>query len=420
MRYHLDKLKKHLWFYLFFIAILLSGFFYRLYLSAFAVKGLFWDMADYDYFAREMLSGKLITDCCHRNVGYSAFLALIYLIFGQSNLAAVRFMNILLELCSAVLIFFSAKKMFGRKTAFVSLILFVSNPFTAAYTGLILPESITVFYISLIVFVLSRDRFIRSRRLWVFFGFLTGLLLFTRSQFYYFSFLLPLVFSLLLYRELKRLFFILLFLTGFLISSFYTLLGNYRNFQKISLIPPYNSGIGILYANFYVGKYPDLDIRSLNPEYARIFEEYEKTPLLERSNFYDKYKRLYFEKVKNEWLSYLSIIGSNIFWLWDKDHLFTYADPFHPKDSPYLRIYNLILLGFFAVGTAFFIRKKGKKNLKTPLVVFTIVLFLYITFFIALLSSESRHTLPFYPFIFFWGGYGVSAIYHLFYDKLQK
>ncbi|MCJ7740955.1 glycosyltransferase family 39 protein, partial [Candidatus Microgenomates bacterium] len=133
----------------FFIIILffVLGFFYRLFLSSFATNAFIWDMSSFSKGAGEILNGQIIKDCCYKTQGYSLVLAGIYYLFGFENLFAVRLFQIFLDLVNALLVFGIAKKMFGRKAALVSYILYILNPFTAAYTGLALSEIVTLFYI---------------------------------------------------------------------------------------------------------------------------------------------------------------------------------------------------------------------------------------------------------------------------------
>jgi 4-amino-4-deoxy-L-arabinose transferase-like glycosyltransferase len=406
------------------IILLAIGFIYRLFLSSFAQTGNFWDMANYYYYAKSFLGGQIFSDCCLKNVGYGAFLAGIYRIFGFDNYQAVRITQIILDLTIAILVYFTSKNIFNKKTALFSFILYILNPLTSSYTGFRLPEIISILYITGIVFLLSLKSFKSNRVIWLLFGILLGLTLFTRMQFLYFSFFILIAFTAHFKQKKIKILFFLISVSGFLIASSYSLYSNYRNFNKISLTPPYTSKYLNIYSNFYnTMRYSEIitDYIKVDPKYSEIINEYfialDYNDLTKVIKVDEKYKVLFFEKIKTDWPIFLKNTMQNLVWLWDKDHLFAYADPFYPADIIPIRIMNIFLLALFIIGIIAFIIQRRTKIFRNPVMIFSVLFFLYLSTAVPLVSNESRHVMIYYSIIMLWAGYGIYTFFHIFYRK---
>jgi 4-amino-4-deoxy-L-arabinose transferase-like glycosyltransferase len=398
------------------IIFLLIGFLLRLYLSSQAASVLIWDMEAFDHLAKEVLAGHWAIDCCLRNTGYSLFLSVVYFIFGTDNIVALRVIQIILDMGVALIIFKIAREMFGEKIGLASFILYIINPFTSTFTGWRLSESLTLFLVSLVMLIVSRGNFTKRKLLWFLFGLVLGLLLFVRYQFYYFSFIFIFLLSALYFRKFNKIIFPAVVMIGFLLASSYTLVGNWANFKIISLVHPYDMAAGRLYLIFYTQRYPELGFTTkVDPEYGRVLAEYDSTD--DKIGFTNKYLSLFFSRLSRDYPLFIKNYLMNIYFLWDKEYMYVYRDPFYPADKYPLKIYNLAVLILFAVGFVGFIKVKRKKALRSTMVIFTGLFFLYATFVFTLVSSESRHSLPFYPLIFLWAGYGIVRLKNILYKK---
>ena len=394
------------------------GLLFRLFLAFNAYNTIVFDAKGYSDFAIELLSGKWPIDCCAKNMGYGAFLAVIYNFFGIENLTAVRLVHIVIDLMSAALLYQTAKKIFNQKAALFSFIIYLFNPFTAAFTGLVLAETVSIFLVSLLLFILSRTGFASNKKYWFALGIVAGLLLFTRHSFYYFLFVFFAVLGFARYylarlqgstlRGWKGIFrFFSFLLAGFILASSYSLIVNYKTFGKASLVPLYNLKYEILYLNFFRWKYPEVEFKGEIPEYGQVIQSYWNTPIAGKAGHSEKYKQMLLARLPSEWSIFLSNLAMNVVWLWDKDHIYTYVDKFYPADQWPMRILNIGLIGLWAIGVIGEIRKKGKKVLQEPVFLFSTLLFFYITLLFPLLSNESRHTLVYYPILSLWAGNGV-------------
>jgi 4-amino-4-deoxy-L-arabinose transferase-like glycosyltransferase len=378
-------------------------------------------MTFYHDYASLLLQGKIVADCCIKPMGYPVFLAIIYYFFGQSNLQAVINVQILLDTICGLLVYLTALRLFSKKAAILSFIIYLINPLTSSFTGLKLAEILTIFFISLIAYILSHQKFTSNKFFWLFWGLLLGLLVFTRVQFLYFIYLVIPLLGIIVFKKMTRLIFILISSFGFLIASSYMLVANYENFKTISISIPYSPKWSNLYANFYLDfRWPELNTETIkNEEMKLIINEFWSVPLEYIPAFENNYKNLFFEKLKIDWPIYIKNSLRNMIWGWDKYHLSEFTDPYYPNDSYFIRIYNILLLLLFLVGFAMSILKKGKQLLRDQLILFTLLLFFYITIVFSLVGNESRHTLPFYPIIMLWAGNGLFFIQILF-QKLMK
>ena len=94
-----------------------------------------------------------------------------------------------------------------------------------------------------------------------------------------------------------------------------------------------------------------------------------------------------------------------------------YIDPYYPADKWILRAVNVTSLLLFLTGIYGYIRKQKGKIINSPLIMYTLLFFLYITFLFPLLTNESRHSLIYYSLIYFWAGYGFLLIYNYVFKK---
>lgn len=391
------------------------GFVYRIYLSSLAQSQPIFDMSAYHKYATAIAAGNLVTDCCLWNVGYSAFLGTIYKLFGSDNINAVRTAQSIIDVSTAFLIYLIAVEKLGKKSAFFSFLLYLTNPLTSSYTGLRLGEIITIFYITLLTYIVTRKTFRKNFLLWLITGIILGLLLFTKQSLFYFVIALTFTIGFLILKRLNKFLFIIISFAGIIIASSYTLSANYKNFKKISLVPPYNNAWTQLYTSFYYSHWPEIDsdygeFKSLSQGYIQPWTEYKNATLVQKLELEEKNKKLFLRKLQKDWLLFIGNTTRNIIWIWDKTHLYYYHDPFYPQDKLIIRVMNILWLVLFIIGFTAYIKKNSGKIMNQELFLITILLFLYVTFFFTLVNNEQRLSLYFYPFIFLFGGLGITHI----------
>lgn len=402
-------MRKYIWFIFIFLLI---GFIYRYIFSLFTQSEPVGDMFVFLDHGRRMLSGEIVSDCCAKNVGYGLFLAGIGLFGGINNLSVLIFVQILLDLFVALSVLFVSRSLFSLRISFLCFCLYIFNPFTPSFVGLRLPEISVLFIISCLSLLFINKGFVKHWWLWVFTGLFLGLLVFFRMAYYWFAIFLTFTFMLFLFQKFTRYLFIVCVLVGFFITSSYTLFANYRDFGKVSVIAHTNFMYPQIYLNFYGAKYAELlgELEEVDPRYMAVMTEYFSVPTTEIPNVNEKYKKKFFAEIVTQWPSYSINVSKNMFWIWDKYHLSVYTDPFYPQDMWILRILNLLLIVFSFFGFGTYVFKNRKNQIRQGVVLFTIVLFLYITLFFSLVSNESRHSIAFYGLLFVWAGFGLDSI----------
>lgn len=418
----------------FFCLFILVGFFLRVLLANLAYSTPVYDMSGYYTRGQMFLDGILLSDCCEKNNGYPVFVGMAGYFFGIDNLGMFRVVQIVVDLGSAILIYLIARNYFSRNVSIISFSFYILNPFTSAFTGLRLPEVLSGFFLLLTGYIISRLDFSKRGKLWVFFGFFLGILVFVRMSYFYFAIVVTFISGSILFRQFsKKILFIITVCIWFIIASFYTLISNYSYFRKISFVAPYNRLFGHLYGNFYYKEYPELFVEFNNEhidpryteillDYARVTPDYREFGIKSAegiNEINEKYKKLFIAKMKKDWPIFLENTASNIFWLWEKEHLYVYVDPFYPGDNKVVGGINIFSISIFILGLGIYIKKLGKKIFGQSFFIYTIFLFSYTTFFFGLISNESRHTIPLYGFLYLWGGYGIDQIIQVLNKNFQ-
>jgi 4-amino-4-deoxy-L-arabinose transferase-like glycosyltransferase len=394
--------------------LLIIGFIYRMVLSGFALPDIIWDMESYHKMALEFLSGKIIADCCMKTVGYGVFLGIIYRIFGPDNLGALTVIQSLLDLGTALLLYRASGRIFDQKTALTVFVLYIINPFTSAYAGFRLAEVLTIFVITSVIYLLAQIKPADSLKYWFIFGAANGILLFIRQQ--YQLFVAVLMFLPFIYPKINLKRKISLFVAsaaGLIVFSGYTLTANYLNFGKISFGIPYPSTFVNLYMNFYSDlRYPELAVNlpNVHPEFTEISVERHTVSLEDKPGYENKFKNLFFSRIRTDWPLFLTNYFRNMIWIWDKYYLFVYDDRFYPDDSIPAGFVNILLLFLGGTGLTGYLIRSGKKIFKSTVFIYSALLLSYVTFTFPLVSNESRHTIAAYPVVILWAGYGLAKI----------
>lgn len=404
---------KSRWFFI--GCLLVLGFILRLILASYVSPALEWDSLYYSSYANAILGGDIRANCCNIGSGYPIFVGAIYLLFGKDNIWGVRIIQILLDLTTAGLLYLSAKNLWNReKISLFVFIIYLINPFTASYTGHILTETLTLFFVGLTVYLISLKKFLQSPALWAILGLVVGLGVFVKVGLYQWSLLLAFLLALICFRSYKKLLFLLIFGIGFITASSYSLYTNYQSFKVISIIPPYRSLGGALYTSLFRERSGELQgdwvpqYRELDDYYPEYFHYYNYSPQ-KFPEFNYRYLQLFKENLKTRWPNYVRFVTRNIFWIWDKYHLFVYKDAFYPGDAIFLRILNIVFLAVQTLGILFFVKSGGSAR-KNPVIIMSVSLMLVITFVFTLLNNETRLSIPYYPVACLWFGYAVNRI----------
>jgi hypothetical protein len=310
-------------------------------------------------------------------------------------------------------LFFTGIKMFGKRAAFFIMFLYIVNPFTSAFTGLKLSEIITIFYFTMIMFIISLSTFNKSKLIWFSWGIFLGLLIFTRQQYLFFVLITILIFAFVFFEKFYKLFFIIFSIFGIFSICWYLFIANYVQYKVITITPPYtDTWGGGFYSNFYNdSRYNEVANSSqMNLTFVQLASQFHDIPLSDKLEYEKMYKTLFFQKIRIDWPIYLKNTLRNMLWLWDKEHLYQYVDRFYPYDKWSVRVGNIILLVFCVIGLVRYYLINQSNFFRNKVVLFSLILFSYITIIFSLVSNESRHTIAAYSLLIYWSGYGLSII----------
>jgi len=413
---------------LIFLLLIVLGFYYRWILSSFAYHEIVLDMSAYSELAKEILSGKLAAHCCNHGIGYPLFLALVYRFFGVEQWGGLRVAQGILDVLSAVLVYHITKAVFHARAAMLALAIYLLNPFTSAYTGYFLTESLSIFLITLLAAIITQKRFLTRKIWWFLFGFALGWLLATKYAFYLFTFFLIGLVCIVFIPNRKRVWFLAFVAGGFLLASAYSFVGYYRHYGVVSLRPPYNiyrSFGGGWYAGFFQGRYPELfsGAKGFQPKFSSIminYKFYYDTDPTGIVYLNKQYRDLFFLKLKTDWPLFLKNTFQNMIWLWDKYFLYLYVDPLYPRYASFIRAINILLFCLFGTGIVRFVRTNKWAVFDNLFFVFTLALFFFITISFSMVSNETRHTLPFYPLLIMWAGFGAWKILEDIFHRINS
>jgi 4-amino-4-deoxy-L-arabinose transferase-like glycosyltransferase len=411
---------------IFFIILFILGFIYRFLLSSVTITQIQFDALTYHNFALTMQSGKFVADCCFKNLGYSAFLALVYNIFGSNNLIAIRVIQIILDELVAVFVYLIAAKLISRKTAFFAYVLYLSNPITSSFTGLRLSEVLSIFCVALCTWIITLSGFKTKWWNWLLWGLSLGILAFVRQHFVIFSVVMIVILGLIQFRKLIRVYFIAICLVGFGIGSAYTIAANYVNFHIVALSPPYirSWGLGVYTESVLNWKIPELsselDYAFAQNDFVEVALEYEHAQPKQVPELEAKYKKLFLAQLQENPSRILRNVSQNLLWLWDKYHLSESVDVYYPTDKIPVRIYNIIALSLCMFGWGAYLAKDWRRSYRNPFCVFVLALFGFMTVPFAVVANESRYTFPFYPFVFLWAANGLVILENLWRNLKSK
>ncbi len=391
---------------------LLAGILFRLILANIFRHEVIADEKTYLEMADIIKREFWVAECCTRGFVYPMFLRIILGIFGEQNHFFLFFTQAVMDSLIGLILFLIYRKFIEKPEwgSWVVLIVYLFNPLTATYTGMILTETLTFFLLVSFLFLLASYHGVLGRFVA---GIILGLLMFTRLIFVYWGILL--IFILAVYLILKRrqfFSFVIPISLGVLLIVLYPSTANYLKYKTISPMPYIPGGNYDFLVSFRVHRWPIL-VEEHKREVEPILLRYYQINFNDREAFLaDTGRRIEEVKkeiIKNPWPFALSRLG-HIPTLWDKRSFCCYDDPFFPFDRPFIRIGNILFLSICTLGILRFIFLKNKFLEQKIGIIFVIVLLLYLTTALTLRVPEERHTMPAYPILLLFLPLGILSI----------
>ena len=392
---------------------------FRLWLISIFPQPFINDQFEYHRFALQILHSGVFADSA-RLYGYPLLLAVIYKLFGVENLQAVFVFQAIIDSLTALLIYQWAKLLFRQKgVPWIALALYIFNPYTSAYVGVVLSEVTGIFFTTLLLYLFTLFWLKKKLVIFLLFSFVAGFLPQIRPAFLYFS---GGLFIIGLYGYWKKrgvIIGILLFILPFL----YVLWGNviYFNewkFTNVDHILPRELFISVMVpdrAPYYMisgyGVYPK--------EVMKLYEEYSVLPKnqKERETMGNTYLAQAIKIInKDPWLFIRQRLGK-MFFVWEKHFLFYYQERTNSVKSALVYWGNIVLLISAVAGLSTWsmeINKKNKKEAVLPIIY--MVFILYISVIHSVSFAEERYSLPGYPLLFSFAAYTVALLW----QKVKK
>ena len=248
---------------IFILAILIRLLYLNQIASTPVYYGLAMDSDKYDTLATYILQGNFThKDFIYLNPLYPFFLALIYLIFGQSHFP-VALIQATFDSFSCMLVYYIAAAFFNKRVGIIAAFIYACYGIAIFYTGILLAPTVVIFLT--LLFVASLIAAEQKRAIFIFFisGILLGFSVLARPNVILFLFLLPLWFFAVLRQKIgtrKSVRGMIYLLTGFFIITSLITVRNYFIEKKLS---PFSAQGGI---NFYIGNNPEATGFFMSPQ----------------------------------------------------------------------------------------------------------------------------------------------------------
>lgn len=392
---------------------------FRLWLISVSPQPFVYDQWEYHTFALQILHNGIFADSA-RLYGYPLLLAIIYKLFGLGNIQAIFVFQAMVDSLTALLIYEWAKLLFRQRSVpWIAFILYVFNPYTSAYIGVVLSEVTGIFFTALLLYLFTLFWLKKKLSIFLLFSFVAGFFPQIRPAFLYFSCGLFVIGLYSYWKKRGVIIGILLFILPFL----YVLWGNvvYFNewkFTNVDHIPPRELFISV--------KVPDrapYHIKSGYDVYPKevmlLYEEYSVVPKTqkERTAMGNTYFTQAIEIIKKDpWLFIRERLGK-MFFVWEKHFLFYYQESPNIFRDKLVYWGNMLLLVFGVTGLVNWWMYRMKPNQKgTMLAGIYMFLILYISVIHSVSLAEERYSLPGYPVLFLFAGY----TFVLLWQKVKK
>lgn len=401
------------------------GVFFRLWLIHLVPQPvLIGDQYDYNRYAIGILHNGLFA-LSSRLYGYPLFLALIYAVFGEGNTNAVIFIQALVDTSVAFLVFWMTQKIFKVKfLSYLALFLYLFNPFTSAFSGLILTEVLTIFLtISIFaLFFLFLER--KSYSIGLLLSFLLGFLPQVRPPFLFFTLFLLVFLLFLLKKEQTKLYShkmlkSIIILAAYVVPYLYTIFGNKIYFDTLTPVTTDNIFVREFYISMFIGRSPSHDTRLiLDPPMYMFPQEVKKVYVdianaqseQERKVFSKKYFELGVQEIEKDPKSFFISHFKKMWYVWEKHYIFYYFEPLNKEIVFFTYWGNIFIVISAVLSLILSLKCKDEKKKKGEIFRFYLIVllfFFYITVLHIFSLSEERYSLPAYPLIFVFSSFAI-------------
>ncbi len=367
------------------------------------------DQFDYHTFALQMIKNGVYAESA-RLYGYPIFLAIMYKFIGFENLQAIYVFQAIADSMTAIIVYQWAKLLFNKKSvSWVAFVLYIFNPYTSAYVGMILSEVTGIFFTALLLYFFTLFWLKKKIIVFLIFSFVAGFLPQIRPAFLYFAVGLFFISVYIWWKEIKlRYIGIALFILPFL----YVLLGNVMYFDEWKLTNVDRVFPRELFISIIVPNRLSDDVRqgriAFPKEVTRLYKEYSVKPKnqKERTAMAHVYFAQSMEIIKKNPWQFIRERFGKMFFVWEKHFLFYYEESPNTLRDQMVYWGNMILLMSGLSGLLVWFVKK-----RSLLAVLYASFIIYISIIHSFSLAEERYSLPGYPLLFLFAGYTLDQLY---------
>lgn len=399
------------------VILVLIGLVFRFLLIELIPQGFMLDQGEYHQVAEGILQNGIFVSS-YRTYGYPILLALVYRFFGTEATLPWKVLQIVLDTAVGLLVFAIAKRLFRNfSLAFIAAMITMLNPFTAAYTGVRLSEVSAIFLMTATYFLTLE--YIRTQRTvtLLILALTIGFLPQVRPSFVLFS-VVAMLYMLLRLRRIagfrRRTVLVLLSVSTFILPFLYNIVGNVRAFNSFSPLTAHNMFIREFYISLFTGN-GDL-LTSFPQEVRDIYQEYTVMTFPEyRRVMQEKYWNLAVAYIRTNPHAFFVRRVQKLWYVWEKHRIYPYTNTYPRAFDPVVYWGNVAFLAVSVIGLAQFI-KTATRPYARLFGYLVAALIVYISVIHAFTFTTGRFSLPAYPVLSVFTGYGCL----FFWEKLRR
>lgn len=422
------------------IGLLAAGFLFRLWIAGVIPQPLVYDQDEYYGYALGILNKGLHADL-YRLYGYPLIVAPLIYFFGVKSAVPWTVFHAVLDTATAGLVYWIARYLSSPRTrgsseknwipghtfdklsasarddngaiAWLAFILYLFNPFTAGYTGVLLSEVVTVFLVTLTSALVIRYVEKKSTALFFVLILLLGFLPQVRPVFIALSLVGVGALVWEAGRRMKkiqeRLLLGFMTLVVFSLPFWYTIAGNLVYYKQFSVLGVEPTFVRELYASLFIGRgmpFTDTKWGDWPGEAQNAWGAFTAPPdAAGRAKVADKHFQLATEIIRRDPLGFVQSRFAKMGYVWEKHFIYPYVMGKPSPEGKALTYWgNIVVLMLAIVGMVV----AYKRNM--AFVLGALIFFLYISLAHMFSTSEERFSLPAYPWVAVFAGYGIWKV----------
>lgn len=386
-------------------AIFVVAVLFRLWLIHLVPQPFIYDQTEFEYYAQKIVTAPyMLAAHTYRFYPYPLLLALIYKIAGFGNHAVVFTFQAVLDSLTGVLLFAILRLVGKKRAAWVTFVLYSVNPFTSAYAGVILSEVLSTFFT--VCLILTGLLLIKKPKISIgfLFGLSAGMVMQTRSAMIVASIVaLGSVWFWVSWKSYKRVY--VGIAIGLILTALYPLYTNWTAYHELTIFKVDSFYAMELYNGATLKILPPFMTASDFPPqqqimYAEYWSEFfPNRTIKDRQAMANKYMNMAVTVIKADPVDYIRWRFFKMWYVWQKDNIYTYSEPGYGAHKAWTFWGNTILLAAAAIGIALtFFRRKDR--LIRWLWMVSVGIIVLQTFALCFSHAEYRLTIPLYPILF--------------------